>query len=663
MNIFVIKNQSVYTLKNNKFKCKILSYKINGSKLSFNLKCKEKLVGSYYIKSEEEKNYLINNLKNGREIIIKGLLTKPLNNTIPNTFNYREYLENQNIFYILNIEEYEIRNNNLSMLYKIKNIIENRIELATKSKKYLKMFILGNKNDLDYDTYTNYQKLGVSHLFAISGMHLSIFSSVLHFFIKKLIKKESISFLVVSLFLFLYTLLVSMTASVVRAFVSFVTFGINRLFNLKIKSTTLMLVVLLIVLLINYKFIYHIAFQYSYLCSFGIILFNPIIKKYNNYFVKLIIISFIATLFSLPITAINFYEINILSVFSNLIFVPLITFIIYPLTLITLIVPFLDNVLYIFIKLLELLSNLTLNFLVFEIIIPKVHYVYFLIYYLILYLVIKTTKKMLIVLIFWIILIKLKPFLNPNDYVYFLDVGQGDSVVIKSAYNKEVIMIDTGGKVKFKQEKWQEIKETTNMSNSITTFLKSIGSKKVDLLILTHGDADHLGYALDIIDKIKVSNIIINKGDVNDLEKQIYKTNLVVDKYKSKEINYHILETKDYVNENDNSIVSLFNINNIKFLFMGDVSKKVELDIINKYKFEIDVLKLGHHGSKTSSDIKFIENINPKLSIISAGRNNRYNHPSVETLETLHELDIDYLNTSTSGTICFEIREIGRAHV
>ena len=80
---------------------------------------------------------------------------------------------------------------------------------------------------------------------------------------------------------------------------------------------------------------------------------------------------------------------------------------------------------------------------------------------------------MLIVLIFWIILIKLKPFLNPNDYVYFLDVGQGDSVVIKSAYNKEVIMIDTGGKVKFKQEKWQEIKETTNMSNAITTFLKS----------------------------------------------------------------------------------------------------------------------------------------------------------------------------------------------
>lgn len=660
--IFFIKNSlitrsSKYSSRDKVFAGYILNHKINGNKLTLTLVAKEKLICVYYIKSKEEKKFLISNLKEGIKIYIKGKLSRPINNTIPNTFNYKKYLYNQNIFYILNIEEYKLNPSNLSFLYKIKNFIQKRINKSIHSKEYLQMFILGNKNDLEEDIYINYQKLGITHLFAISGMHLSIFASVLLFFLKKIIKNEKEIFFIITIFLIFYTMLVSFSASILRALLSFIIFGINRIFKLKINSLNLMLLILLLVIIIDYKYLYNLGFQYSYLCSLGIILSNKMISKRKNYFYKLLIISFIVNLFSFPITAINFYEVNLFSIFSNLIFVPLISFIIYPICLLVILFPFFDNFLFILIKFMEWLSIISLKVFVFPIIIPKINYLFYLIYYILLYLFINKSKKAFIFIVVWIALVKLKPYLDYHNYVYYLDVGQGDCAIVKSAYNKELIMIDTGGKTIYKKQTWEESKENVSLVNSLIIFLKSIGNKKIDLLILTHGDQDHLGYAKYIIDLFKVKNILLNKGKTNELEKEIIKTKLVRKSYYSKNINFYIFNTKEYGNENDNSILNLFQINNYKFLFMGDVSKKVENDIINNYNFQVDFLKLGHHGSKTSSDPDFLSQVSPKFAIVSSGRNNRYNHPSPETVNALHLLDIDYYNTSEVGTIKIKIRQ------
>lgn len=185
-------------------------------------------------------------------------------------------------------------------------------------------------------------------------------------------------------------------------------------------------------------------------------------------------------------------------------------------------------------------------------------------------------------------------------------------------------------------------------------FLHSIGVSKINYCLITHGDQDHGGEILNLLNNIKVDNVIINKGEVNYLEKQIPKK-MLTKSYKGK-LNFKLLDTGiNYANENDNSIISLLNVYNYNILFMGDASKKVELDILKKYKIKADLIKLGHHGSKTSSSEEFLDKIKVKDSIISSGRKNRYNHPNKETIETLNKLNIKFKNTQDKGSILYKI--------
>ena len=153
-----------------------------------------------------------------------------------------------------------------------------------------------------------------------------------------------------------------------------------------------------------------------------------------------------------------------------------------------------------------------------------------------------------------------------------------------------------------------------------------------------------MGEAINLVNNFKVEKVIFNCGPNNDLEKELIKVlNKKKIKYYSciKELNIdnsklHFLQTKEYDNENDNSNVIYTKLNGYKFMFMGDAGIEKEKDILDKYNLQdIDVLKVGHHGSKTSSSNDFINVINPKYSIISVGKKNRYGHPNKEALENL----------------------------
>ena len=225
-------------------------------------------------------------------------------------------------------------------------------------------------------------------------------------------------------------------------------------------------------------------------------------------------------------------------------------------------------------------------------------------------------------------------------------------------------MIDTGGKLSYKTESWkQRNKEFNLMSSSVIQFIKSIGLKKIDYLIITHGDYDHMGESINLVNNFKVEKVIFNCGEYNNLEKELIEVleqnninyyscikELNIDKYKLK-----FLNTGIYDNENDNSSVIYLNYNNYKFLFMGDAGINREKDILENYNIkDIDVLKVGHHGSKTSSSVDFINRINPKYSIISVGKNNRYGHPNDSVLETLKDSKI--YRTDQDGSIMFKIK-------
>ena len=182
-------------------------------------------------------------------------------------------------------------------------------------------------------------------------------------------------------------------------------------------------------------------------------------------------------------------------------------------------------------------------------------------------------------------------------------------------------------------------------------------------LISPHGDFDHMGESINLVNNFKVENVIFNCGEFNELEKDLIKVlNKKKIQYYSciKELNIdnrklYFLQTKEYDNENDNSNVIYIELDGYKFMFMGDSGIEKEKDILDKYNIsDIDVLKVGHHGSKTSSSIEFINEINPKYSLISVGKNNRYGHPNKEVLENLNNSKIYRIDQD--GSIMFKIK-------
>ena len=621
--------------------------KFNGSETSFvgivdeikksddyykiTIKSKEKIIGSYYSKEPL-------NISLGDKITFKGTLSKPKNNTIPNTFNYRKYLYNHHVYYLVKIDNIKVISKTRSVKYKVKNYIVKRSE-KFKHSDYFKAFLIGDKSEMD--DYSLFQKNGVSHLFAISGMHLSLLSGIILFLFKKSRFKEILA----CIFLILFSMITNYSASIYRSLLLFIYIVLNKKLDLRISTVNVLLLVVCTLLIFNPLIIYDMGFLYSVSVSLGLILFNKYMKK--NYFVNMFLTSFIAFLFSLPITLYYNYEINLMQIINNVVIVPLVSIIIYPLTILTFIFSFLEPILNVLISILKFIST---HLIMINIIVPKVSLIFYFIYYVFLFMFLKTNRNIFILLIIiYTLCIKAKPLIDFNTYVYFLDVGQGDSYLIYS--NHKVILIDTGGN------------DNIKVCDNTIKFLKSTGKSKINYLVLTHGDYDHMGEAMNLVNNFKVEKVIFNCGEFNELEKDLIK---VLDKKKIpyysciKELNIddsklYFLNSKYYGNENDNSSVIYTELDNHKFLFMGDAGVEVEEDLIEKYNLQdIDVLKVGHHGSKTSSSKKFIDEIEPKYSIISVGKNNRYGHPNNEVLNNIKDSKI--YRTDLDGSIMFKIK-------
>ena len=595
------------------------------------------------IKGKEKLIVYISNIENielGDKVVVKGEYTLPKKATIPNNFDYQKYLYNNHIFYIMYAKELKIIKKNQNITFKIKKYILDKTSNYT-NNGYLNAFIIGSKTDLEF--YKTYQNNGISHLFALSGMHISMLSLIIY----KLVNKFKHKDLIVIIFLLFYITLTNFSASILRTIIFFIILKLNKKLDLNISTKNALLITLSIIMIYNPLIVFDIGFQYSGLVTFGLIVSTKYYKK--NYFYNLFITSFIALLFSVPITFYNNYELNLLSILNNLINVPLITFVIYPLSLLTFLLKFLEPIYNLTINLLEFINNISSIFSL-NIIVPKVHIIFYLIYYLLIYLYIESNnKKYILIACLYLLSFKLKPFIDHNNYVYYLDVGQGDSSLI--IYNDIVVMNDTGGSSNY------------NVSSGCIKLLKSLGYSHIDYLILTHGDFDHMGDSIYLINNYKVKNVVLNNDSFNELE-----TNLIKE-LKKKKIKYYqnvekipisnniitILNTEEYDNENDNSNVIYIELNNYKFMFMGDAGVDKEKDILERYNLSnIDVLKVGHHGSKTSSSKSFINKINPKYSIISVGKNNRYGHPNKEVLENLSKSKI--YRTDQDGSIMFKIK-------
>ena len=639
----------------------ITSLKTNGDLLTVEILGSEKIIGNYYFKTEVEKNNFIKDYQLGDKVEVNGTFNKPNNNTVFNLFNYHKYLETKKIYYLMDISSIKKIANNKNIFYKIINLIDKRIN-TYKSKKYLKAFILGKTDLLDDDIKTNYQELGVSHLLAISGMHISLFSGIILFLLKKCHIGGNISYFITILFLLFYMKLTGNTSSVSRAVILFMLLTFNKMFNFKLSTLKIWCFTFSIIIFKNPYSLVDVGFQFSFTVSFYLILLQKNLIS-NNYFIGLLKISFVSLLVSLPISIYYFYQVNFLSIIWNLIFVPLISIIIFPLSLVTFIIPYFDALLYLLINIMESIAGVCNSIKMFQFIFGKPSLIWIFLYYLIITLWLY--KKYFVfkyVLIGLLVFQYFKLLIIPNNFFMMIDVGQGDSLLIH--YNNVSILIDTGGKVSYQKEKWQERKTKSIADSKLIPLLKSYGIRKINYLVTTHGDYDHMGEAINLVNNFKVDNVIFNCGEFNELEKELIK---VLDKKKIKyyscikELNIdnnklYFLQTKEYDNENDNSNVIYTELDGYKFMFMGDAGVEKEKDILNKYNISgIDVLKIGHHGSKTSSSKEFINEINPNYSIISVGKNNRYGHPNKEVLNNLSDSKI--YRTDQDGSIMFKIKK------
>ena len=601
----------------------IIKISKNSENTKLIVKAKEKIIVTCY------KCFI--DYKIGDTVKFYGEFKEVNENSNFNLFNYKKYLMSLGIYknFVFTNSKYIDSSNNI--IYKTYNNLNTKIE-KLKSSYFLKAMILGDTSSFDQNIYENYKINGIIHLFAISGMHVGIIVEILTFFLKKL-KFGNYSFMIIFPILIFYMLIIN-TASITRSVLMFGCLKMNKFF--KISNINILFYLFVLNLIVNPYIIYNMGFCLSYVISFFLLLSAKKLNKIENYFGKLLFISLISFLSSFPILINSNFEFNLLTPLINVFIVPFVSAILFPLSLLTLLFPSLDSVLQVllngFNNLNAFLSNnsLMINVGYLNIYLIIIYYLFFIAFFI-------KSKHIYLLLGYFILLINLKN-INFNTYLIMIDVGQGDSILAKNYYG-ENILFDVGSK------------ENT-AKNIIIPYLKSIGVTKLDKLIVSHGDYDHIAGAMDIINNIDVKEVYLNSYKNNSYEEEIIENFDVNIINQSVYLNDHIfIYNFPSSDENDDSLITY--LIDAKVLLMGDASSRDEAFIDVS---DINILKVGHHGSKTSSSPDFIDRIKPKISLISVALKNKYNHPAKEVLDNLKNSKV--LMTSVNGMIKINLKNL-----
>lgn len=581
-------------------------------------------------------------LKAGMRVYVTGDKVTIDNNRIENGFNYRKYLQ-------YHYYDGVISSNNIVVLGRsfclevIKEKVFSYFEtnFSGDSLIFMKALVLGDDDNFTAEFDESLKINGIIHLFAISGSHITLFVVLLTFLFDKLkIKKRTQNMIIVS-FLMFYLIVTSFSPSILRAALMYIVALISSKLKLRFTSLDIASLVYIGLLIFNPFYIYDIGFVLSFIVSFLIILVIPLLKK--GELKQCFIISLLAQVVTFPLIININYEINLLAPLTNIIYIFVVESVILPLSLILVFLPWLQTIYNYLIIAFKSSSFLFSKYFSINMRFPFLNDYIIIIYYLLLLSIIyfyhhRKLKILLSVIIcFFLIGLNNISIFNTSGEINFLDLYNGEAIVITDRCGKCNAVIDTGD----------------GKNNEVTTYLKSKGIEKLDYLILTHNHIDHNGEAKTIINEFKVNKIIVSAYDNNEIGNLSnvirVKRNDVV---KCGDINLHILHPdKYYLNENDNSIVIYSHIGHHRFLFIGDISSNIEM----KFAYlDIDVIKIGHHGSKTSSSKQFLAALNPKLAIIQSGRVKKFGFPHQEVIDTLSYLQIDVYRTDVNYSIKYK---------
>ncbi len=674
------------------FVCKIIDAGTKNNKTTINSdeKCQVFVDG----KIECEYNDLIE--------ITYAYIESPSENENVGDFNYARYLKGKGITAVIQTEDYNVFNvgkySDSNILYskiqQLKSWIVITIDkyIPLKEGSVIKAILAGDKRYMDAVIKDSFRVTGISHIVSVSGLHLSILSNfigaLLYFCFVKNWRIRNIILIITT---FLLMLLMGFSPSVIRSGTMLIIANLAAFANRESDSLNSMCLAAFIIFFINPVSAYDLGFLLSFASTLGIVLFYPFFRDKFNLNRKGIIRTIVATVFTticsqavaLPISVYYTNTMSTLFIITNLIAVPLMPILLFfglifllEASIGVLVRPYFAGLIfliaYVIINIMKWISNLEYSYILLSgKVFVKIYIITAIAVLFVRYVANfkeRSMKKKLvssiIVLIVAIVsaISTYTPSLPGDARVTFINVGQGDCSLIQTSDNTS-IMIDGGG---------MNVEDYSVGDEVVIPYLVSNNVKKIDYAIISHYHDDHAEGIITLMENYNVDRLVVPDVIVEDnyLKDKAYKL--------AKRKNIEIIEVSDGdVLEIDNVILNILSptkgfdgdLNNTSiiikaqcagasFMFTGDAEKSAEKRLLDR-NIKCDVLKVGHHGSTTSSTDEFVKRVSPKYAVISVGEDNTYGHPAGKTIYTLLKYDVEYMRTDLNGTIVFDLNKDG----
>ncbi len=628
------------------------------------------------------------------KISLTGVVEKPKPATNPGGFDYRRYLASIGVsgrIYLNGTSDIQLSDQKgggyLNRIgYAIKNKVIDIISYSLDKNQagLLEGMLIGYKDGLDENAFTAFSKAGLTHIMVASGMNVAFIILPFTFIFKKL-RLSSLKANIITIFiLVLFVFVTGFSASVVRAVIMGIIILTGRIIMREPDIYTSISASALILLIINPYTLFDIGFQLSFGATLSLVMFYPQIKPFTEcrYIPDVISDTLAATIAAqigvIPVTLYYFNNFSTFSIISNILVVPLVEFV----TIIGFIMVF-TGLLNIYLAvIIGYINNTFLAFILFvtevtskipfsllKLPTPTIGMVLF--YYLFIFYLFKGRnyfkskkytkhlKRAIIILI--IIMFGAKSLIPKPLEITFLDVGQGDSTFIRTAHGTK-ILIDGGGREANSKSEF-DIGESV-----MVPYILDRGTKKVDMVIASHGHSDHTEGLEAVLRELSVGTVIVPETDGRGFEKVISickEKNISVIKCKQgdrikldNETIFEVLNPLPYKIDsiaqedlNESSLVLKLVYKNVKVLFTGDSGVPSEERMLKQgLDLKADIIKVGHHGSPGSSSIDYIKVVKPEYGVVSVGRNN-FGHPSQFVIDSFQENGTKLFRTDESGAV------------
>lgn len=624
----------------------------------------------------------------GDKVKLQGKLNLPAIAGNPGEFNYRKFLEHEGVYFILSIQDedgWEIKEKAHGFTSVLNQARERGSEqfiayLGQERGGILLGMLLGKKEAIEAEQYQSFQRTGIVHVFAVSGLHIGfllLFCMLISSFLDLSTRDRTIfSILMVLLYASLVGWPVSVSRASVMAIIGLIAYYLGREKNL----LNALGIAGLIICLIDPQAVFKVGFQLSFAATFGLIYLYPAIRrkiKSESKMWDMLLVPLAAQLAVVPLIAYHFNLFTPIALISNIFITYLAAFTVilgFMAFIFANLIPFLSEVFLIpislgidiIIILVELSKDLPGAYRWVATPSLAVIVIYYLAVAALAYLLNQNSRKQYLVVALLPVFLFIASLYIPAGIwdhgkveLVFIDVGQGDSILIKTPKGK-FILVDGGGSDTYDVGEYK-----------LLPYLRHRGINEIDFMINTHPDTDHLRGLESVIREIRVKHIAIPKTRQDAIEFEVLK-GLAMDKnialtslQRGQSINLeegllikvlHPIE-QSYLKDNHNnqSISIMCTYKDFRFFLTGDIEEEAMRSILADASLLLDALivQVPHHGSKHSYLPEFYKQLDSSYAIISAGRNNRYGHPHDEILDLLDEYDLTVIRTDQHGAIRF----------